>query len=86
MAGRWLNSCAALVVLLGMSGCCSFWEKHCAHPVTYAQPVAYAQPAPMCCQPCCAPAYAPGPAPAGVVQQPGWSNPHYAYPGNNCCP
>jgi hypothetical protein len=85
MAGRWLNSGAALAVLLGMSGCCSFWEKHCAHPVTYAQPVAYAQPAPMCCQPCCAPAYAPGP-PAGVVQQPGWSNPHYAYPANNCCP
>jgi hypothetical protein len=60
----------ALAILISLSGCCSFCDKYCSHPV------AYAQPAPVCCQPvCCQPAtYAPPPA---VPAQPGatWQNP-----------
>ena len=39
----------ALLGLLGMTGCCSWCEKHCStcHPATTA-----AYPAPTCCVPC----------------------------------
>ena len=43
MLKKMIGGYAAVMALSGLSGCCSFWEKHCAQP-SYAQPV--------CCQPC----------------------------------
>jgi hypothetical protein len=89
MSSRWLVSWAALVALVGMSGCCWFCEKCCGHPVTCAQPV------PVCCQPvCCQPvAAAPVPATAAPVlaqPQPTWQNPTvrpgYYYDPCDCAP
>jgi hypothetical protein len=78
MPRNWVRSWAALVALIslvGMSGCCSFWEKHCAPSANYVP-----QPVPVCCQPCC-------PAPAGVAPPaaaqappPTWNAPRYYQP------
>jgi hypothetical protein len=78
MFRKWMSLSTTIVALSGLSGCCSFWERHCA-PTSYAQP-AYAQPAPACCQPC-----APACAPAGYPQAGGWTSPA-ARVAPNCCP
>jgi hypothetical protein len=73
MLKKMIGGCAAVMALSGLSGCCSFWEKHCAQPA-YSQPV--------CCQPC-APACPSGCAPAGYTPQANWTAPAQHVPG--CC-
>jgi hypothetical protein len=85
MLRKFISGWVAMIALFGMSGCCSFWEKHCAHPAGYAQP----QQAPVYCQPCCVPcAPAPAPAPGGYQPQANWTGPaqRTGYPANCYCP
>ena len=79
MLKKLIGGWAALIALSGASGCCSFWERHCAQPVC-------AQTVPACCQPC-VPACAP--APIGYQPPPGnWTVPaqRAGYAGDACCP
>ena len=75
MVRKWIGVCGTVLAISSLSGCCSFWERHCA-PTTYAQPV--------CCQPC-VPACTPAgyQAPAGPQAVGGWTSPAARTPG--CC-
>lgn len=81
MAGRRFVGWAALLVMVGLSGCCSWCERHCPR-----QTVAQVQPCvPVCCPVVCCPAPGPAgylPAPSNYQPTGGWSNPN---PQANCC-
>jgi hypothetical protein len=78
MSKKWIQVGACLATLAAAPGCCSWCERCCPYPMTYA-PASQ----PVCCP---QPAYGPpGPVPAGY--QPNWSNPQPAYNLQNpCCP
>jgi hypothetical protein len=66
-----LGGWAALAALFSLSGCCSFCDKFCSHPVSYVP-----QQAPVCCQPvCCQPVATGAPAPVVAQPQQTWQNP-----------
>jgi hypothetical protein len=70
MLRKWMGVFVTVLAISSLSGCCSFWERHCA-PTSYAQPV--------CCQPC-----APACAPAAYQQTGGWTSPA-ARTAPGCC-